>query len=218
MLVVSDLQMQGRCTMAPFDDADRRPGAPGWPERIENYRREIRRAAYLGYEDGWCFGTWFLGNSWAVKSGYYGGYPAGYLKRVRALFPDKHRVLHLFSGLVDVEQFPGDTLDIRPEANPTYLCDAHTLEGVPVGDYDLILADPPYSAEDADHYGTPLVSRNKVVAALAPRMAPGAHLAWLDQAQPMYAKALLQPEAAIGIVRSTNHRIRMLLIWRRRAA
>jgi hypothetical protein len=80
-----------------------------------------------------------------------------------------------------------------------------------------ILADPPYSAEDADHYGTPLVSRNKVVAALAPRMARGGHLAWLDQAEPMYAKALLQPEAAIGIVRSTNHRIRMLLIWWRRA-
>jgi hypothetical protein len=96
---------------------------------------------------------------------------------VRALFPDKRRVLHLFSGLVDVEQFPGDTLDIRPEVNPTYRSDAHTLEGVPIRDYDLILADPPYSAEDADCYGTPLVNRNKVVAALAPRMAPGAHLA-----------------------------------------
>jgi hypothetical protein len=32
----------------------------------------------------------------------------------------------------------------------------------------------------------------------------------------MYAKALLQPEATIGIVRSTNDRVRMLLIWRRR--
>jgi hypothetical protein len=195
----------------------REPCALSWPERIENYRQEIKRAAYLDYEDGWCFGTWFLGNTWAVKSGYYGGYPAGYLKRMRALFPDKRWVLHMFSGLVDAEQFPGDTLDIRPELNPTYRCDAHTLEGVPTGDYDLILADPPYGAEDADHYGTPLVNRNKVVAALAPRMAPGAHLGWLDQTQPMYAKAQLEPEAAIGIVRSTNHRIRMLLIWRRRA-
>jgi hypothetical protein len=46
-------------------------------------------------------------------------------------------------------------------------------------------------------------------------MRPCAHLAWLDQAQPMYGKALLKPEAAIGIVRSTNHRYRVLLIWRR---
>jgi hypothetical protein len=169
----------------------------------------------MTYEDGWAYGVWFLGNSWAVKSGYYGGYPQGYLKRVRALFTDKRRVLHLFSGMVDVTQLPGDTVDIRPETKPTFLCNAHTLEGVPVEDYDLILADPPYSEEDADHYGTPLVDRNKVVRVLAERMSPGAHLAWLDQAQPMYRKDALKPEAAIGIVRSTMHRYRCLLVWRR---
>jgi hypothetical protein len=197
----------------PFDDTT----PLTWPERIEHYRREIGRTAYIdaGYEDGWAYGMWFLGNSWAVKSGYYGGYPQGYLRRVRALFPDKRRVLHLFGGLVDVTQLPGDTVDIRPETRPTFLCDAHALEGVPVETYDLILADPPYSAEDADHYGTPLVSRNQVVKVLAERMSPGAHLAWLDQAQPMYRKDTLKPEAAIGIVRSTMHRYRCLLIWRR---
>jgi hypothetical protein len=47
------------------------------------------------------------------------------------------------------------------------IADAHTLAGVPVEDYDLILADPPYSAEDADRYGTPLVNRNKVVEVLS---------------------------------------------------
>jgi hypothetical protein len=45
---------------------------------------------------------------------------AGYLKRLRALFPDKHRPLHLFSGKVDVDQFPGDTLDVRAEVAPTF--------------------------------------------------------------------------------------------------
>jgi hypothetical protein len=194
----------------PFDDET---SQLTWPGRIANYRREIGRSAYLTYEDGWAYGVWFLGNSWAVKSGYYGGYPAGYLKRVRAIFPDKRRVLHLFSGHVEVEAFPGDTCDINPALAPTFVADAHTLEGVPVEDYDLVLADPPYSAEDADHYGTPLVSRNKVVAVLAQRMKPGAHLAWLDQAQPMYRKDTLRPEAAIGIVRSTMHRYRCLLIW-----
>jgi hypothetical protein len=186
-----------------------------WPERAQHYRRVIGRSAFLNYEDGWAYGMWFLGNSWAVKSGYYGGYPQGYLKRLRALFPDKRRVLHLFSGRVNVADLPGDTCDINRELNPTFVADAHTLDGVPVEDYDLILADPPYSAEDADHYGTPLVSRNKVVEVLSHRMRPGAHLAWLDQAQPMYAKARLKPEAAIGVVRSTMHRYRTLLIWRR---
>ena len=186
-----------------------------WPERADHYRRVIGRSAYLSYEDGWAYGMWFLGNTWAVRSGYYGGYPQGYLKRLRALFPDKQRVLHLFSGRVNVADFPGDTCDINRELNPTFVADAHTLDGVPVEDYDLILADPPYSAEDADHYGTPLVSRNKVVEVLSHRMRPGAHLAWLDQAQPIYVKARLKPEAAIGIVRSTMHRYRALLIWRR---
>jgi hypothetical protein len=186
-----------------------------WSERIENYRRVIGRSAYMTYEDGWAYGVWFLGNSWAVKSGYYGGYPQGYLKRVRALFPDKQVPLHLFSGRVNVEEFPGDTVDINPTLNPTYVADAHTLADVPVEKYDLILADPSYSAEDADHYGTPLVDRNKVVRVLAERMRPGAHLAWLDQAQPMYRKDALKPEAAIGIVRSTMHRYRCLLVWRR---
>jgi hypothetical protein len=198
----------------PFDDTT----APlSWPERIEHYRRLIGRDAYIdaGYEGGWAFGMWFLGNSWAVKSGYYGGYPQGYLKRVRALFPDKVKVLHLFSGRVNTVEVPGGTCDINTALEPTYVADAHTLKDVPVEDCDLILADPPYSAEDADHYGTPLVNRNKVVEALSHWMRPGAHLAWLDQAQPMYRKDTLKPEAAIGIVRSTMHRYRCLLIWRR---
>jgi hypothetical protein len=197
----------------PFDDI-----MPlTWPERIENYRQVIGRSAYMSYEDGWAYGVWFLGNSWAVKSKYYGGYPHGYLKRVKALFPDKQRVLHLFSGMVDVAQFPGDTLDIKPELNPTYLRDAHALGAdVPIEDYDLILADPPYAVEDANRYHTPMINRDQVARdVIAPRMRKGAHLAWLDQAQPQYRKDTLKPEAAIGIVRSTMHRYRCLLVWTR---
>jgi hypothetical protein len=198
--------------MAPFGDQESR--ALTWPERVEHYRTTLGRSAYMSFEDGWAYGVWFLGNSWAVKSGYYGGYPAGYLKRVRALFPDKRRVLHLFSGKVDVAVFPGDTCDINPELKPTFVADAHRLEGVPIERYDLILADPWCSAEDADHRGMPLVNRDRVVRVLAERMTPGTHLAWLHQAQPKYLKVLLRPEAAIGIVRSVVHRYRCLLIWR----
>jgi hypothetical protein len=201
--------------MAPFDDDQLQPGTLTWSERAEHYRKVIDRSCYLSYEDGWAYGMWFLGNSWAVKSGYYGGYPQGYLKRLRALFPDKRRVLHLFSGRVNTAEFPGDTCDVNAALEPTFIADAHELTSVPIEQYDLVLADPPYSGEDADHYGTKLVNRNKVVEVLSHRMQPGAHLAWLDQAQPMYAKARLKPEAAIGIVRSTMHRYRCLLIWRR---
>lgn len=186
-----------------------------WAERIDHYQTTLKRSCFVSYEDGWAYGVWFLGNSWAVKSKYYGGYPQGYLKRMRALFPDKMHTLHLFSGKVNTLEFPGETCDINADLNPTFVDDAHTLEKVPIEDFDLILADPPYSAEDADHYGWPIISRNHVVDVLSKRMAPNTHLAWLDQAQPMYNKTRLKPEAAIGIVRSTMHRYRCLMIWRR---
>jgi len=75
----------------------------------------------------------------------------------------RRRVLHLFSGRVNTAEFPGDTCDVNAALEPTFIADAHDLTGVPIENYDLMVADPPYSAEDAAHYGTPLVNRNKVV-------------------------------------------------------
>jgi hypothetical protein len=103
-----------------------------------------------------------MGNDYRVRSGYYGGYPAGYLRRIKSMFPDKSRVLHLFSGKVDLTVLPGDTVDINPDLSPTYLDDAQRLEHVPLADYDLVLADPPYSVEDAERYQTTMVKRNLV--------------------------------------------------------
>jgi hypothetical protein len=124
-------------------------------------------------------------------------------------------VLHLFAGRVDLDRFPGDTLDIRHELKPTYCVNAETCDGVPLADYDFVLADPPYSASDAERYGTIMVNRNKVVARLAAGLQPGAYVAWLDQVYPMFSKAALKPEAVIGIVGSTNHRFRVLSVFRR---
>jgi hypothetical protein len=50
---------------------------------------------------------------------------------------------------------PGDTVDINPDLSPTYVDDAQRLERVPLADYDLVLADPPYSVEDAERYQGP---------------------------------------------------------------
>jgi hypothetical protein len=78
-----------------------------------------------------------------------------------------------------------------------------------------VLADPPYSASDAERYGAAMVNRNKVVAALAGGLPSGAYAAWLDQVYRMFSKATLKPEAVIGIVGSTNHRFRVLTVFRR---
>jgi hypothetical protein len=189
-----------------------------WEDRIDNYAKEtgFPKSLFVG-PDGRVVGTWIMGNNYRVKSTYYGGYPSGYLKRVKALFPDKTKVLHLFSGKVDLSVFPGDTVDINPSLTPTYLDDAQTLKNVPLHEYDLVLADPPYSVEDADHYQTTMVKRNVVMRALQ-RLPIGAHVVWLDQVLPMYRKDAFEQEGAIGMWKSTNHRFRGITIFCRRNA
>lgn len=187
-----------------------------WQARIDNYVQAtgFPRSLFLA-EDGRVVGTWIMGNSYHVASGLYGGYPAGYLRRIRALFPEKRRILHVFSGQVDLAAFPGDTVDSNAEFVPTFVDDAQTLERVPLEDYDLVLADPPYSVEDAERYQTTMVKRNRVLKALE-RLRPGAHVVWLDQVLPMYAKAAWDLEACIGMVKSTNHRFRVVTVFGRR--
>lgn len=189
-----------------------------WEERIDSYVRSTGFPKSLFVSaDGKVVGTWIMGNDYRVASAYYGGYPAGYLRRIRALFPDKTRPLHVFSGKVDLKALPGDTVDINPALNPTFVDDAQTLGRVPVGRYDLVLADPPYSVEDADRYQTSMVKRNAVMRALQ-RVEPGTHVVWLDQVLPMYRKDKFAIDAVIGMVKSTNHRFRVVTIFRRLGA
>ena len=157
-----------------------------------------------------------MGNDYRVKSAYYGGYPAGYLRRVKALFPDKTRVLHLFSGKVDKSVMPGVTVDLNSALEPDYVDDAQTLEHVPLHEFDLVLADPPYSVEDAEHYQATMVKRNKVMQVLGAHLSPVAHVVWLDQVLPMFRKDQFSIEAVIGMVKSTNHRFRVMTIFSKR--
>jgi len=182
-------------------------------DRIDNYVKEtgFPRSLFIA-EDGRIVGTWIMGNAYGVKSGYYGGYPHGYLKRIKALFPDKEKALHVFSGRVDQSAWPGDTVDLNPDMEPTYWDDAQSLEKVPLGNYDIVLADPPYSVEDSEHYAPSMVKRNKVMRALA-RVRSGTPIVWLDQVLPMYRKDDWRIVGVIGMVKSTNHRFRVVTIF-----
>jgi hypothetical protein len=181
--------------------------------RIDNYVKETGypRSLFLS-EDGRIVGTWIMGNNYQVKSGYYGGYPHGYLKRIKALFPEKRCPLHVFSGKVDHAVIAGDTVDLDAAVEPTYLDDAQSLETVPLELYDIVLADPPYSVEDCDHYKPTMVKRNKVMSALS-QVVKGTHVVWLDQVLPMYRKDQWDIIGVIGMVKSTNHRFRVVTIF-----
>ena len=60
-----------------------------------------------------------------------------------------------------------------------------------------------------------MIKRNTVMRALA-RVQPGAHIVWLDQVLPMYRKVWFDIEGVIGMVKSTNHRFRVVTVFRRR--
>ena len=59
-----------------------------------------------------------------------------------------------------------------------------------------MLADPPYSVEDAERYQTTMIKRNKVLSALR-GLSPGAHVVWLDQVLPMYRKDAFDIDAVV---------------------
>lgn len=185
-------------------------------DRIDNYAKVTKfpRSLFIS-EDGRIVGAWIMGNAYGVTSNYYGGYPAGYLKRIKALFPDMENTLHLFSGKVDLKTFPGDTVDINPDIKPTWVDDAQTLENIPLKKYDLVLADPPYSVEDAEHYKTTMVKRNKVMRALGKGLKKQVFVVWLDQVLPMYRKDQFKIIGVIGMVKSTNHRFRVVTIFQK---
>jgi SAM-dependent methyltransferase len=186
-------------------------------ERVALYHQAFPKYPALLYDKGFIVGSWMIGNCYKNNTNYYGAYPRSYLKRIMSLFPDvsSGRILHLFSGSLKKGEVPGVRFDLNIDVEPDIVGNAERLvEYLPAGaDFDLILADPPYSAEDAEHYGTPMVNRNKVVSECAKVLRPGGHLCWLDMAFPMYKKAELKLVGTISLIRSTNHRVRAVFIW-----
>lgn len=170
-----------------------------WSQRIENYERAtgLPRSLFIS-GNGQIVGTWIMGNAYGKE----GDYPAGYVRRVRSLFPDQQRVLYVYSDGRDA--LPGDF--------------ARTFRGLrqkPIEKYDLVLCDPPYSRESENLRGEPKVQRRKTATELADRLPEGARIAWLDQILPGYRKNQLEVEAVIGMVRASGHRFRVLTIFRK---
>lgn len=76
----------------------------------------------------------------------------------------------------------------------------------------MAAADPPYTPQDAKKYGVKMVNRIHALIELARVVRAGGHLAWLDTMKPMYRKKEWRLFGEIAVVRSTNHRVRMLFL------
>lgn len=179
---------------------------------IDNYHNTFPNFPKSLYLSNDCIlGIWVMGNNYTTKTDLYGAYPHGYLKRINALFPlVPKKTLHLFSGsLPDSDDY--DKVDFKTGINAESMS-----EILPDNFYELILADPPYSIEDCDHYGCCMVKRNKVFNECFKVMKKDGILIWLDQVLPQYKKEQFDIIGRIGMVKSTNHRFRVITIFKKK--
>ncbi len=176
-----------------------------WPRVVQERKHDV------------LYATWVLGNDYRTRSTYYGAYPHGYLPRVEALFPDLvagEAVLHVFSG-----SMPASSrylrLDANAELQPDVVGSVYDAARLFGQQFQLVLADPPYSAADAEKYGTPMVNRGKALRSLAQVTQAGGFLVWLDVCWPMHRKDQWTTVGRILLQRSTNHRARVVSIFER---
>jgi len=177
-------------------------------DRVNNYRREFPKS-HLCVVNDHIEGLWIIGHSYA--SGYsrewYGAYPSSLLRRIMAIFPEL-KPFHLFSGWVDADW----TLDLHRKSRARIRGDAHDLPLRPES-LELIVADPPYTEEDAKHYGMPMVRRTRVLGECWHALKPEGFLVWLDLMYPQFVlfdQYKYDLYGIVGVIISTMHRIRQL--------
>jgi len=178
---------------------------------INNYHKTFPKYSKLIVNNNCIEGIWVMGNNYTTKTNLYGAYPYGYLQRIHSMFPlVKNKTLHLFSGsLPDSNDY--DKVDFNTGF------DAETMGDILPNDlYELILSDPPYSIEDCDHYGCCMIKRNVVFKQCLKVMKQNGILIWLDQVLPNYKKDEWDIIGRIGMVKSTNHRFRVITIFQKK--
>lgn len=164
---------------------------------------------------------WFLARA-KLKDGrkYYGSYLGGFPERARALLGVNINdpVLHVCGGMAKFYPYAGGfgpndkTLDLDLQVEPDYLLDAR--EPYPTG-FKAILADPPYSPEDAakyrvgaDNYPKPneIIKRSFEVLPIGGRVGL---IHYQLPAMPKNGKFI----AAIGVMCGFNNRIRVYSVF-----
>ena len=199
-------------------------------DRAAYYNETFPERPPLAANADWVTGTWCIGACYKNPNPLYGAYPRGYLERVHSMFPDAEKVLHVFSGGLKQRDawlaatlFNGchdtqvDLVDcMGPEDGryPTWQGPVEYLPSVWAGRFDLVLADPPYSAADAVKYDVKMPKITNVMRELRRVTAKAGNLVWLDQKWPQHRKTDWKTWGHIGLVRSTNHRMRLVTMFK----
>ena len=173
---------------------------------------------------------WLLARA-KLKGGkkYYGAYLGGFPERARALLgvTINDPVLHVCGGMARHYPYaagfgPNDkTLDLDPLTQPDFLGDAALYSSYPVCAayppirFKAMLADPPYSPEDARHYAVgaeAYPAPNQIVKNMIASVEPGQRVGiihYILPACPKNAKFV----ACVGVVCGFNNRIRVFSVF-----
>ena len=161
------------------------------------------------------YATWFLGQNYRNATSYYGAYPPMYWKRIQTFIRPTDSVVHLFSGSLA----PGNyqRVDMDPAMNPDICCKSEEVDQhIPHNSVDIVFADPPYSKADSDiGYKGNYPNKKKTIESVHKILKPGGLLVWLDTALPMFRKTEYELAGVITILISTNHRVRLVSIFRK---
>jgi hypothetical protein len=162
----------------------------------------------------------FLHGFWFVSGGnisdFYGSYQVNYLDRINSMFPDKTKVVHLFSGsLPPSPDYVRVGKDFTGKYKSDFECDAHELSSYLPFKPDLIFADPPYSIQDSDNYGCSMVNREKVLNECILVLQPNGFIVWMDTAMPLFNKSLINWAGTINYLRSTGNRYRDIVLFQK---
>lgn len=182
-------------------------------ERAEHFSKVFPKYASIVVHNDRLYTTWVIGALFRRCIGYYGEFPYMVKERILALFPDCSKILHLFSGTV--QDLNAVTYDINPSLKPTICDDVRNIlnHSNELNDVDLVIADPPYEKKDFERYGQKPFNKAKVIQDLGKIMRQGSFLVWLDVMVPIYNKRTWGLLGHIGLVISTNTRVRMLSLF-----
>lgn len=184
-------------------------------EKADLYIKSFPKYCPLQVFNNRFYGLWMMGNYYGHSSSYYGEFPNSLKQRILSFFPDCKNVLHLFSGQILDQNVL--TFDVNPDLKPTICDDVRNIEKYAdtIGKIDLVIADPPYDKSDFEKYGVKPFNKSWVIRVLGHIMKSGSFLVWLDTRVPMYSKKIWQLLGYVGIIVSTNHRIRCLSFYQK---
>lgn len=165
------------------------------------------------------------------KVKYYGAYPNGFLERARALLgvTPEDRVLHVCGGAA--RQYPAKprgfgpndkTLDLDESLCPDFVMNAEAgiplYHGVHGFGWPALIADPPYTEADAEHYvpgRQAFPSANKILRNMLDVVRPGGRVGMLHYVLPQPPREGVRFVACVGVIVGYNNRMRVFSVFER---